>query len=86
MVDMNHKMSREVAEAYQQLETPDPDMVLRFTKPTHANVLVDIAKRLQRLQTKRSKLKRELKRVNADIRASKRELKAMAREIGRGKQ
>jgi hypothetical protein len=42
------------------------------------------AKRLQRLQTRAGKLRRALKATTAENRRAKRELKALAQQIGRG--
>jgi len=57
----------------------------RFAKPTDSNMLIDVAKRLQRLQTRGARLRKESKRNDADIRAAKRELKALSQRVaGRG--
>jgi hypothetical protein len=55
-----------------------------FVKPTYGNALIDTAKRLQRLQTKAGKLRRDLKATVTAIRVAKRELKALVQQIGRG--
>ena len=77
---LNDLLSNEDAALVLSNELPS-----HFVKPTHSNVLVDIAKRLQRLQTKRAKLKRELKKIDADIKHSKKELRAVSADIGRGR-
>jgi septal ring factor EnvC (AmiA/AmiB activator) len=56
----------------------------RFVKPTESNMLIDIAKRLQRLQTRGAKLRKELKRNDTDIRHVKRELRALSQQLTRG--
>lgn len=75
------KLAREVGEAARVLEHELP---ARHVKPTRSNLLIETAKRLQRLQTRAAKLRKELKAALHDIRAAKRDLKALAREIGRG--
>lgn len=55
-----------------------------FRKPTHANVLVDIAKKLQRLQTRATRQRRELATTLADIKIAKRELRDLTKAIGTG--
>jgi septal ring factor EnvC (AmiA/AmiB activator) len=47
-------------------------------------MLIDIAKRLQRLQTRGAKLRKELKRNDTDIRHVKRELRALSQQLTRG--
>jgi hypothetical protein len=75
------RLSIEVAAASKVLENHLP---AAFVKPTYGNALIDTAKRLQRLQTKAGKLRRDLRAAEAAIRAAKRELKALALQIGRG--
>lgn len=78
---MASRLSREVAEASRALESELP---ARYVKPTHANLLVDVAKRLQRLQTSRAKLRKELRSIEREISIQKKQLKALAQQIGRG--
>jgi len=82
------RMSLEIAEASRQLgpDTPiDRPRPAIFTKATTPNVLVDCAKRVQRLQTKAARLRRELKTVEADLRHEKKTMRALVNEIARGK-
>lgn len=79
---MPSRIAREVGEASRVISSELPS---RFVKTSHTDVLVQIAKRLQRLQTQRAKTRKTLKRIDADIRQAKRELRALAAEIGRGK-
>ena len=72
---------REVAEASLALAH---DLPVRHANVSRSNMLIDTAKRLQRLQTRRAKLRKELKTVEADIRHAKKELRALAQVIGRG--
>ncbi len=51
----------------------------------HTDFLVQVARQLERLQTKRRRLRRDLKLLDEEIRLRKRELKAAAQAIGRGK-
>lgn len=78
---MVNRIAREVGEAARVIANELP---ARFVKTSHTDVLVQIAKRLQRMQTQRAKARKELKRLDADIRQAKRELRALAGEIGRG--
>ena len=71
---------REVAEAALALAH---DLPVRHANVSRSNMLIDTAKRLQRLQTRRAKLRKELKTVEADIRHAKKELRALAQVIGR---
>lgn len=75
------KLSREVGEAALALETNLPPV---YVRPTKSNALIEIAKKLQRLQTKAARLRRDLRVTLHDIRTAKRELKALAQSIGRG--
>lgn len=72
------RLASEVAEASRTTTAPI------YIKPTIGNVLIDTAKRLQRLQTKRARLTRDLKFVNQAIRAAKSDLRGLARQIGKG--
>jgi F0F1-type ATP synthase epsilon subunit len=76
-----HRIAAEVAEASRALAN---DLPVRHVKPTHANVLIDTAKRLQRLQSRAAKLRKALATTTRDIRHAKKELKALAQAIGRG--
>jgi hypothetical protein len=79
---MPSRLAHEAATGVKLLDTELP--VVGYITPTHSNMLVDTAKRLQRLQTKRSKLRRELKTVEAEIKMRRRELKALCAEVKRG--
>jgi TolA-binding protein len=76
------KLSQEIATSDQVMRTELP---ARFVKPTHANVLVDTAKRLQRLQSRAAKLRKDLKHVTEQIKTAKRELKALTSAISAGR-
>jgi hypothetical protein len=78
---MASRLAHEVAEASRALVSELPVVIYR--KPTHANVLVDIAKKLQRLQTKAKRQRRELAATLAEIKIAKRELRAVAQAIGK---
>lgn len=73
------KLSREIAEASRA------DKDARHASTTHTDVLVATAKMLERLQSKRRKLRKALKQIEGDIRLTKREVKALARQIASGK-
>lgn len=78
---MRHHLSLEVARAVTALEN---DLPVGYAKPTHTNVLVEIAKRLQRLQTKAKRQRKDLDLTLADIKRAKKELKAIAQAMQRG--
>jgi F0F1-type ATP synthase membrane subunit b/b' len=71
---MTARLAKEVAEGSRVTAA-------RFVKPTHGNALVEAAKRVQRLQTKASKLRRELKAVQRDLSAEKRTMRALMQAI-----
>lgn len=76
-----HRLAGDIATA----ATAASGAPARFVKPTSSNMLVDVAKRLQRLQTRGARLRKESKRNDADIRAAKRELQALIQHVnGRG--
>jgi hypothetical protein len=75
-------LPNEIANAYNVLTNELPSAVGKYTK---TDVLVEHAKKLQRLQTKAGKLRRELKATEQAIREAKRNLKGIAQAIGRGK-
>jgi hypothetical protein len=77
-----HRTRNEVAEATMALVTELP---ARHSKPTYGNMLIDVAKRLQRLQTRAKRLRKELKTTDRDIRRAKKELRVLAHEVGSGK-
>ncbi len=79
---MGSRLALEVAEASKVLDTELS--AVSYRRPTHANVLVDIAKKLQRLQTKAKRQRRELATTLADIKTAKRELRAVAQAMGKG--
>ena len=72
---------REVAEAAFALAN---DLPVRHANVSRSNMLIDTAKRLQRLQSRRARVRKELKTIEADIRHAKKELRALAQVIGRG--
>jgi Skp family chaperone for outer membrane proteins len=74
-----HVLAADVAAAATTNELP-----ARYTKPTHANLLIDVAKRLQRLQTRAARLRKELKRTDQEIKHARRELGALAQQLKRG--
>lgn len=74
------KLSREVAEASR---VADHDLPSRFVSAKQTDVLVQTAKRLQRLQTRRGRLKKELRKVEQDIRLEKRHLNALVQSISK---
>jgi hypothetical protein len=79
---MANEVATEVANASMVL---DNELESRITPRTgRADFLVQTAKQLQRLQTKRSKMRRDLKVIEQEIRMRKRELKALAQEIKTG--
>lgn len=75
------RLAQEVANVSKVL---DNELPARFVKTGHADVLVQTAKRLERLQARRRKLRRELKNVDSDIRLEKRTLRALIQSIGKG--
>jgi hypothetical protein len=77
-------MTRIANEAANALKALENELPVAYTKPTNANVLVDIAKRLQRLQTKAKRQRRELEATLTDIKKAKVELKAIARAMAKG--
>lgn len=79
---MPSRLSQEVAAASRVLTSELGTPI--YQKPTRSNLLIDTAKRLQRLQTKASKLKKDLKRTVGEVKAAKRLLKSLAQEIGKG--
>lgn len=78
---MPPRLKIEVGEAFKAL---DNELEPIYAKPTHANVLIEIAKRLQRLQTRRKSLRASLKTIDADICTAKKELKAIAQAMAKG--
>jgi hypothetical protein len=76
------RLSHEVANASTALENELP---VRTIKPGHADVLVQTARRLERLQARGRKLRRELKQIDADIRFEKRTLRALIHSVGSDK-
>jgi hypothetical protein len=68
------RLHQEVADAYNVLENELPS---KQARPSTARVIVDYAKQLQRAQTKARRLRKELKRVEQDIRVIKRMLKGV---------
>jgi hypothetical protein len=68
------RLHQEVADAYNVLKNELPS---KQARPSTARVIVDYAKQLQRAQTKARRLRKELKRVEQDIRVIKRMLKGV---------
>jgi hypothetical protein len=77
-----HNRRREVAEASIVLANDLP--ARQPNGHSRSDLLIDTAKRLQRLQTRRARLRKELKTTDADIRHAKKTLRALAQAIGRG--
>lgn len=77
-------LRREVAQAVvmQRLELEHRQR--RPVAPGHSKFLVQQAKRLERLQDRRRKLRRELRRVEQDIKTQRRLLAAVQRELAQG--
>jgi hypothetical protein len=73
---------REVAEAALVLANELPARTVKHE--TRSNMLIDTAKRLQRMQSRRARVRKELKALDHDIRYAKRELRALVAVIGRG--
>jgi len=65
----------EVANAFTVL---DNELPAKRTAPRRTNELVESARRLERLRNKARQLRRELKRVEADIRHEKKMLRGLA--------
>jgi len=78
-----NRVAQEVAEASRITDTELPNVI--FRRPTQENALVDVAKKVQRLSTKCTRLRRELKRAVADLRAEKRNLRALTQAIRSGR-
>jgi cell division septum initiation protein DivIVA len=74
---MTARLTKEVAEASRVTTA-------RFVQPTHSNALVDAAKRVQRLQAKAAKLRRELKAVQRELSAEKRSRRALMQAMSGG--
>lgn len=62
----------------------DTELPCASLKPNHGDVLVATAKRLERLQARRRKLRRDLKAVDNDIRLETRHLRALLQQVGKG--
>jgi seryl-tRNA synthetase len=75
------KLSREVGEASKALTN---DLPARFVSTKHTDALIQSAKKIQRMQNRRNALRRELRKLEQDIRHEKKMLKAMAAAIGKG--
>lgn len=74
-------IAREVAEASRVLENELPS---KASKASYPNVLVDIAKEVQRRQTKVRRLRRELKIAESELKFTKKELRAVIAQIAKG--
>ena len=69
-------LAQEIAGASTAL---DNDLPTTTRRTPHASAaIIDEAKRLQRLQTKRAALRRQLRQIDADIRHSRQMLRALA--------
>ncbi len=75
---MSNSLAAEIAEAAFASVLPS------YTKPKFQDELVRTAKRLQRLQTRKSSLRAHLRAVEADIKQTKRELKALCQQLQKG--
>lgn len=71
---MPNRIARDVAEASRVTH----EARTRKPRVSNTDVLVDIARQLERLQAKRRKMRRELRNVELDIKRVKREMKALA--------
>lgn len=69
-----HRLAREVAEASRATTGKQV--------PRNQNELILTARKLERLLAKRRRLRRDIRRVDADIRAERRNLKALAGHFG----
>lgn len=72
---MSSKLALETANAFRALENELP---AKQVTPTSRNLVIDEARRLERLLAKRRRLKRELRALDRDIKHSRRMLKAFA--------
>lgn len=76
--------AQEIGEASRLL----PGEPIGVVSPTRSNFLIDTAKKLQRLETKKARLTRAynkaMRELKADMKLTKKELKAVANEIGKG--
>jgi ribosomal protein L35 len=69
------KIAREVAEASHVLQNELP---AAQRAPRNQNLVIEEARRLERLMAKRRRLRRELRVVDADIKHARKMLKAFA--------
>jgi len=76
-----NRIAREVAEASRALETELP---VKQSRSSYPNVLVDIAKKLQRQQSKVRSLGRALRLAQAEVKLTKKEMRAVIGQMGRG--
>lgn len=72
---MKRPLSAEVASAFGVLENELPS---KQSNPKRTNELVATAKKIERLQARRRALRKELKRIERDIKHEKKFLKALA--------
>lgn len=77
---MGNRVAHEVANAARAIEN---DLPSRFVSTKSTDVLVQIAKKIQRMQTKYNARARALKALAREIRAEKKNLRALARSIGK---
>jgi hypothetical protein len=69
------RVRKEIAEASRVLENELP---ARQAAPRNQNLVIEEARRLERLMAKRRRLRRELRVVDADIKHARKMLKAFA--------
>jgi predicted phage-related endonuclease len=74
-------LAEEVANASRVLTN---ELEAKQATPGRTNELVATAKRLERLQAKRRKVRAELRRIDADIRHEKKFLRALAGAVTKG--
>lgn len=78
------QLSREVAQAAVMRGLELEHRQRRPLPAGHSKLLVQQAKRLERLQDRRRKLRRELRRVEQEIKTQRRLLAAVQRELAQG--
>jgi phage shock protein A len=73
------RLTREAAQAVLSNDLP----MSIYVPPKHADTLVAIAKTLQRAQTRRAKLRKQLSQADQEVKQLKKYLKALCDEVGR---
>jgi len=79
---MANPLAHEIANADNVLKNELPSVRVN---PNRGSFLVETAKKLQRLQTRAAKLRKELKATELAIRSTKKDLKYASTLIGGGK-